>query len=118
MSASVVWFEVTGQDAAALKGFYGGMFGWSMSFDNPQRYAQLPKEEGAIGGGVGLRDGAGWSTFYVAVPDIEAQVAQAQALGGQVLDPIRPMPGGSFIAVVADPDGNAVGLYQGAPASA
>lgn len=117
MSDQVVWFEVMGQDAATLKAFYGGMFGWTLGFDNPMRYSMI-KNDKDIGGGVGLREGPGWSTFYLAVEDIRAQVKQAEALGGTVRAPVEAMPDGALIAVVSDPEGNAIGLYQAAPASA
>ena len=113
MSTNVVWFEVMGKDADTMRAFYGELLGWNLSFDNPMSYAQLDTAEGQVGGGVGITpQGEGWSTFYLAVDDIQAHVERATALGGAVRLPAKKMPDGGWIAVVADPEGNAVGLYQ------
>jgi len=114
MSTSVVWFEVMGKNPETMQQFYGGLLGWQLNFDNPMKYAMLNTEEGKIGGGVGVSEEGGWSTFYLAVDDIQAHVAKAEALGGSVRLPARQMPDGDWIAVVTDPEGNAVGLFQAA----
>ena len=45
-------------------------------------------------------------------------LAQVAALGGAVRMPVRELPDGALIAVVSDPEGNAVGLFQPGAASA
>ena len=116
MSKAVVWFEVMGQNAATLQRFYGGLLGWELNFDNPMKYAMLQSSDDAdkagIGGGVGVSENGSWSTFYLAVDDINAHVGKAQELGGSVRMPATQMPDGNWIAVVSDPDGNAIGFYQ------
>jgi hypothetical protein len=52
---------------------------------------------------------SGWSTFYTKVSDLEAAVALAESLGSTIRLPITDLPD-TRIAVVSDPDGNAVGL--------
>lgn len=114
MAYPITWFEVLGQDTAKLRGFYGELFGWKAeplpdpSFD----YSQISPAEAGIGGGIGKAQdaaGQGWVTVYVRVPDLKAAIAQAERLGGKLLREIVNLPDLSF-AVIADPEGHAVGL--------
>lgn len=111
MSDPVVWFEVMGQDADKLRGFYGDLLGWKFDTDNPMGYGMVAAGEGGIPGGIGRApEGArGWTTFYTKVPDLEASMARATALGSRVLLEIQELPD-TRIAVVTDPEGNPVGL--------
>lgn len=110
MANPVVWFEVMGQDADKLRDFYGGLLGWRFDTDNPMNYGMVEAGEGGIPGGIGqVAEGHGWATFYTKVADLEATVAQAKRLGSIVRVPITELPD-TFIAVVTDPEGNAVGL--------
>jgi hypothetical protein len=110
MANPVVWFEVMGQDADKLRSFYGDLLGWRFATDNPMNYGMVEAGEGGIAGGVGqVPEGRGWVTFYTKVPDLAASVAQAKKLGSTVRMPITELPD-TFIAVVTDPEGNAVGL--------
>lgn len=110
MPNPVVWFEVMGQDADKLRSFYGELLGWEFDTDNPMNYGMVQAGEGGIAGGVGqVPAGKGWTTFYTKVADLEAQVRKAESLGSTVLLPVTDLPD-IRIAVVTDPEGNAVGL--------
>jgi predicted enzyme related to lactoylglutathione lyase len=64
--------------------------------------------------GVGAaRDGsAGHVTGYVRVSDIDATLARAVGLGGSVIAPkFSPGPD-AVLAMVADPEGNVLGLTE------
>lgn len=114
MAYPITWFEILGRDTAKLRGFYGELFGWRAepnpdpSFD----YSQISPADAGIGGGIGKAQDAqdqGWVTVYVRVPDLKAAISQAERLGGKLLRPIVDLPALSF-AVIADPEGHAVGL--------
>ena len=110
MENPVVWFEVMGQDADKLRRFYGELLGWRFQLDNPMNYGMVEAGEGGIQGGIGsVAEGPGWATFYTKVPDLEAAVRRAEKLGSSVRLPITELPD-TRIAVVTDPEGNAVGL--------
>jgi predicted enzyme related to lactoylglutathione lyase len=114
MSNPVVWFEVMGQDADKLRNFYGQLLGWKFRTENPlndpTNYGFVEAGEGGIEGGIGqIADDPGWSTFYTKVSDLEGAVDLAMSLGSRVRLPITVLPE-TRIAVVSDPNGNAVGL--------
>ena len=111
MSNPVVWFEVMGQDGDKLRSFYGQLLGWKFNTANPMNYGMVEAAEGGIAGGVG-QAGPGhptWVTFYTQVPDLDAAIEKAKALGSQVLMPSTRLDA-TTIAVVSDPEGNPVGL--------
>jgi hypothetical protein len=110
MENPVVWFEVMGQDPDKLRSFYGKLLGWQFQTDNPMDYGMVDAGEGGIAGGIGqAAGGRGWATFYTKVPDLEITVKHAERLGSQVLVPPTDLPD-TRIAVVTDPEGNAVGI--------
>ncbi|NAZ77096.1 glyoxalase [Kineococcus sp. T13] len=120
---AVVHFEVTGEDAAGLRGYYGRLFGWEFDtsspvapevsapgeygFTDPGRTSRGAGIPGGVGGGAGHGPRA---VFYVGVPDVGAALEQAEALGGQrVMGPVRA-PSGLVVAHFRDPAGNLVGV--------
>ena len=110
VSPPLVWFEAVGQHADRLKGFYTELLGWR--FDSPHIPASLPGTRRAARG---LRARARpegppwWVTFYTRVPDLDAAIRRARALGSRLLVP-PTRHGDSVIAVVSDPAGHPVGL--------
>jgi hypothetical protein len=56
----------------------------------------------------------GYSTFYVAVPDVESALAQAEQLGGTRLMGPENVMEGLVIGLFTDPEGNIVGLATSA----
>ena len=60
---------------------------------------------------VGAHGDSDLVTFFVGVDDINKTVAQATELGGRVVQAPVSVPGVSF-ALIADPQGQVVGLAQ------
>jgi len=121
MGLPVVHFEIIGQDPDGLKRYYSELFGWKVDSANPMNYGIVPREgnvspEGiGIGGGIAAApDGyPGHVTFYVAVPDVEAALAQAESLGGsRVMGPEEVMEGVE-IGLFTDPEGHLIGVVDG-----
>jgi predicted enzyme related to lactoylglutathione lyase len=108
MVGAVGYFEVMGQDAAKLRGFFGELFGWKFE-ELPGMDYTLVNSEGSIPGGVGGGMGS-WSTFYVTVESVDQSVERCTRLGGSVLMPPVTLPDGMRIAVIADPEGHPIGL--------
>jgi predicted enzyme related to lactoylglutathione lyase len=106
MQGALVWFDALGQHADKLEGFYGEVLGWR--FESRRRRAgPLPRRRYR-----GARPAAAppwWVTFYAPVPDLEAAIEKARALGSRVL--VAPtLYRDSVFAVVSDPEGHPVGL--------
>ncbi|MCP4504374.1 MAG: VOC family protein [Deltaproteobacteria bacterium] len=118
MSGKVTWFEVMGQDPVELQSFYSELFGWELNAGPGwPDYGMIdpPEGGGGIAGGIGKTPvGTGWTTFYVDVDDLEAALAKASSLGAEALLPPKPLPGGSTIAQVKDPEGHVLGLVKAA----
>jgi predicted enzyme related to lactoylglutathione lyase len=115
MGAPVVWFEVAGRDLPTLKAFYEKLLGWKIDAANPMNYGMVDTAaDGGIPGGVFAADEADpeYVTFYVDVPDITAALKKAEKLGGKVITEPRQIDSGMTIAMLADPEGHAVGLIQ------
>lgn len=120
MGHPVVHFEVIGRDGEALNRYYGELFGWRIDAANPMRYGIVEREGNVNAEGVGIGGGVGRGpegypghvTFYVEVPDVEASLAQAEALGGtRMMGPDQPMEG-LEIGLFNDPEGHTVGLIR------
>jgi len=114
------WIDVSVDDVAAAKDFYGRLFGWTFTQATPPgipvQYviAQLDGQDAAGIGGpaepTGSSHGA-WST-YVAVDDIEAAIASVEAAGGRLVHPVEQAGEGGHNATVADPSGVEISLWQ------
>ena len=114
MGNPVVHFEVVGRDDEALQGFFRDAFDWQMLPSGPDYAMAHPGVEGGIDGGVGAspEGGEGHVTFYVEVADLEAALGKIEDLGGTTVMGPTEVPGGTRIAMFADPEGHLVGLIK------
>ena len=100
-------FDVAGPDMGALAGFYGGVFGWTVSPAGP-RYGRMttPTVAGAL---VEAQEAS--LTLGVIVPDLDRALAEASARGGQV---VMPAVDNGWVrkGQVQDPAGNVLTLIQ------
>jgi len=113
VSYPVVHFEISGKNGRELQEYYANLFGWKINADNPMNYGLVPAGEGGIGGGI--CDGPGSVVIYVAVPDLQAALDKAVALGGKVIHPIEHIPGMVTFAMIEDPQGNVMGMVLDDP---
>ncbi|MBU2666050.1 VOC family protein [Actinoplanes bogorensis] len=119
MAEPVVHFEIIGTDPAALRGYYGNLFGWSFDTSGPVAPSVSDQGEygfteagetipGGVGGGSAHRPHV---VFYVGVPDVGEALRRAEALGGRrVLGPERAEGRDLVVAQFTDPEGNLIGL--------
>jgi predicted enzyme related to lactoylglutathione lyase len=117
MGSAVVWFEVAGTDLESLTSFYSELFDWKIEADDNGYGMVDTRADGGIPGGVFAPgpDTGTWTTFYVDVPDVDAALAAATQLGGAVLQPATPIPGGAVVGQISDPQGQRIGLFQQPP---
>jgi hypothetical protein len=108
----VVHFEIAGSDPTALQQFYGALFGWSISSDNPVNYGLVDTQAGGINGGIEGEARGPATTIYVAVNDLQAYLDKVERAGGKTITPITEIPGMVTYATFRDPEGNVVGLVK------
>jgi uncharacterized protein len=124
MGNPVAHFEIVGADPAALREYYGTLFGWEFSVGGAvheevsaaDQYGFVEAESAGINGGV--CGGAGYASrvlFYVGVDSVEAALAEAERLGGtRRFGPLVSAEGDFAVGQFADPAGNIVGVAGGA----
>jgi len=112
-AGSFIWYELMTPDHGAAKRFYDPIMGWSIEAEaaGDVNYLMITLPDANVGGVLPLTPemtagGArpGWFP-YICVDDVDATVARAEALGGQVMMPAHDMPGVGRFALLADPNG-------------
>lgn len=111
------WVDLMSSDPEASKAFYGALFGWEAEAPNPEfgGYTNLTKDGDPVAGlmqsqpDMGPRDV--WSV-YLAVDDAATTLEAATAAGGTVVVDAMPVAELGTMAVVIDPGGAAIGMWQ------
>ena len=109
-----VEFQTT--NIAKAKKFYGSIFGWKFEEMPGGGYTLYATPGGGVGGGIcqastkKLRP----AVNYILVDEIEATVKRVTKAGGKLKEAKQEVHGFGWYAVVTDPDGNTVGLWQSA----
>lgn len=113
------WIDLATPDVAAAKEFYASLFGWSFEdqpTDGPSPYTMANKDGHSAAGMMALAPEMGdmppvWSC-YVTVADIDAALASVESAGGAVMRPAMDAMDAGRLAVVADPAGAVICLWQ------
>src|SRR5687768_8592586 len=121
----VVHFEIPVDDLARAKKFYSTIFGWelqdmsmpdgtyTMARTVPVDEKHMPKEPGAINGGIFKRSAEVRSPVVaIDVSSVDEYLQKVTAQGGSVVMPKMEIQGMGFYAYVKDPEGNVIGLWQ------
>jgi uncharacterized protein len=110
--------DLATSDSSAAKSFYGKLFGWRAEdmAGAGGTYTIFRLDGKRVAGCFEGADGdAGvpphWSS-YVTVQDVDASVAKATELGGSVLMEAQDVEENGRMAVIADPTGAAVALWE------
>lgn len=117
---TIVHFEIPANDVERLSKFYSDVFGWKFAKEQMQDIDYWMINTGprgkAVFGGMYKRTGAGdLPRNYIAVDKIDQAIETFKNAGGRevVAKAEIPKVGWSFIG--ADPEGNLIALFQGAP---
>jgi predicted enzyme related to lactoylglutathione lyase len=121
----VVHFEIPFENKERAMTFYSQCFGWQLQDMPAMQYViaqtvdvgenQMPKEPGAINGGLFQRPKEAPSpTLYIGVASVDAAIKKVQSAGGKVVTPKTPIPGMGAYGRVSDTEGNVIGLFEGA----
>jgi uncharacterized protein len=109
MSNQLVHFDVAGPDTEALGRFYSEVLSWSVHSQGPG-YALIETPGEGPNGAIVETDTPS-ITIGIAVPDLDATIAQAQRSGATVVMP--PTNNGWVTkAQIQDPVGNLLTLIQ------
>lgn len=111
------WNELMTSDVAAAKSFYADLFGWQMSdqkMDNGMIYTIVKAGDKEVAGMLATPPDANtaapaWGS-YVTVDNVDAQVKQAEQLGGRTVLPPTDIPDVGRFAVISDPQGAMLSL--------
>jgi predicted enzyme related to lactoylglutathione lyase len=112
------WHELATTDVAAALRFYGQLFGWTKGPGHDMGALgvyQIFQHGGDQVGGIvnvqGPSTAPSWLS-YVNVAEASRAVAAAKAGGGRLLHGPMEVPGGSWIAMMMDPQGGAFAVQE------
>lgn len=115
---SFCWTDLWTSDTEGSRRFYSELFGWTAEEADPSHggYFMFTRDglpvAGAMGGNVGGTTPSNAWKIYVATDDVESSLKQAAADGAQIVGPAMPVDDLGHQAVVIDPTGAEVGLWQ------
>jgi len=110
------WVDVSAKDVKATAGFYTGLFGWEFNDAGPDAggYGMF-SVGGKLVAGIGPIQMEGqpsvWTT-YVSTDNADDAVARMTAAGGTVFVPPMDVMEAGRMAVLADPTGAVIALWQ------
>jgi predicted enzyme related to lactoylglutathione lyase len=108
--------EIPTDDPERAMRFYEAVAGWQFSpMEGMGDYWVFRFAEG-FGGGIGKRGVTAGQIVrdYIEVGSIEDALAAAERTGGTIKEQKSEIPGVGWFAVVLDPEGNEMGLFQSA----
>ncbi|GAA1956861.1 VOC family protein [Microbacterium deminutum] len=111
----ITHIDIPVSDLDAAKTFYSRLFGWQIAA--PPGFEEYPMWQAPnkiSGGGLAPRgEGFTHPRSYVEVDSIDDTIATAVDAGATVSKQKEEISPTSWWAVIVDPDGNEIGLYEG-----
>jgi len=124
MPSAVTWFQIPARDMARAKTFYETICGLSLEKLDAGPTMEMwsfPADpmKGEVGGAIVCGDGAvpsatGTAVFLNANPDLQVVLDRVEGAGGKIFMPKTAieMEGAGHFAMIADTEGNTVGLHS------
>ncbi|HCS61470.1 MAG TPA: VOC family protein [Microbacterium sp.] len=111
----ITHIDIPVEDMERAKAFYSGLFGWEISeMPGFEGYPMWQAPNKISGGGLAPRStDFSQPRSYVEVDSIDETVAAAAAAGATLAMEKEQISETSWWAVIVDPDGNSIGLYEG-----
>lgn len=122
-AGTVGWIDLTVNDAATIRDFYGAVAGWTaepVDMGGYSDFTMIPPGGGdpvsGICHGRGANAGlpAQW-LMYIVVDDLDTSLAEVSAHGGAIVREVREMGPMGRYAVIRDPAGAVAALFEPAP---
>jgi predicted enzyme related to lactoylglutathione lyase len=119
MANPFVHIELTTQDIAKAKSFYGSLLDWKLEDREMgnMTYTMIKVGQGT-GGGMLKHPMQGAPSVwvpYIQVDDVKASTAKAKSLGGTIIRDVDNIPNAGAFSIVQDPTGAVFGLWQEKP---
>ncbi|MBI2782143.1 MAG: VOC family protein [Chloroflexi bacterium] len=110
--------EFPADDPERAKAFYGAVAGWEFGEMEGFPDYYMFRTSAGYGGAIGKRDVSTGHNLriYIEVDSIDDALAASSRTGGTTKEPKTEIPGMGWFAVVTDPEGSEVGLFQGSGA--
>ncbi len=114
------WIDLMTPDVDGAKAFYSGVFGWDtedqLDDEGTRIYVMCTLDGKNVAGMGGQQPGmermpAFWNS-YVSVDDLGATLAEVESAGGSVMMPPMQVMDAGHMAIIADPAGAAISLWQ------
>ena len=109
------WIDLGSSDVDAAHAFYTALFGWTVDVVPDGGGYGIFRLDGKQVAGVGPRaneEGPSAWTMYVLTDDAAASAAKVTEAGGTVIAPPLEVMTAGTMAIVADPSGAVMGLWQ------
>jgi predicted enzyme related to lactoylglutathione lyase len=115
-----VHVELSTNDVAKAKAFYGSLFDWELEDVpmGPGTYTLIGVGGDGTGGGMmqspvpGMP--SGWLA-YVEVENVADATARAKSLGATIVNDVTEIPDYGWFSVITDPTGAMLGLWTSSP---
>lgn len=108
-----VWYDLMTSDPTKAEAFYTKVMGWGTQPFEGMPYTMWTRDGAPIGGVGQVKPPTmppHWIA-YVAVPNVDAAVTQAEGLGGRTIVPGTDVPTVGRFAVLADPQGAVFSVF-------
>ena len=124
----VVHFEIPAENVERAKKFYSSIFNWNIA-DVPPEFGvgyslvhtgevdekQMPKESGAINGGMFKRaDDLKNPVIIINVEDVDDSMEKIKGAGGVIVREKRKVGDMGYVAYFKDTEGNVLGVWENA----
>ena len=113
MAEPIVHIEFASSDFARTAAFYGELFGWQTQQNAAASYMKFDGAAGPSGGWVraDMVQSPG-PIPYLVVEDLQGTLDKVEKAGGRIIARRMSFAGGGEVGLVADPDGNVLGLWM------
>jgi predicted enzyme related to lactoylglutathione lyase len=111
------WNELLTRDLAGARVFYQAVFGWGEKNGPESPYSEFTVGDAVVAGAMAITPDmpaqmpAHWNVYF-AVADLEASVAKAAELGGQIRRPPFDIPGVGRAAIIGGPHYEGFSLFE------
>ncbi|MBI0584395.1 MAG: VOC family protein [Methanomassiliicoccus sp.] len=122
MSHTMIHFEIPADDLEKMKAFYKNVFDWKYTEIPEMQYTTIQtvptddkgmlKEPGINGGIFKRTEKSQVPLNYVSVESVDEFIDRVVKNGGSVRSPKMYIPKVGDIAVIADPEGNSLGIIR------